>query len=219
MEIARPPVQVTEDPMLITSSRSIAPKLSSKLGGAVAACLLLLAVSSTPALAASSCEGQTFSRPFESLGDNNSYALVPGSQFDSVSEGWQLSGGAHIAEATRPDGSSGGVLEMPAGSRAVSPPVCVTLQYPSARVSIRSNGAGPAVVLAGVAYASTGNAAMVAGIHAQSEAWTVSNTFNVLALLGGRGEETREVRFVFAAVGGSGTSSQLYGLYVDPWNK
>jgi hypothetical protein len=219
MEIARPPVQVTEDPMLITSSRSTARKLSSKLGGAAAACLLLLAISSSPALAASGCEGQTFSQPFASLGDNNSYTLVPGSQFDSASEGWQLSGGAHIAEATRPDGSSGGVLELPAGSRAVSPPVCVTLQYPSARVSIRRNGAGPAVVLASVVYASTGNAAMVAGIPAQSEAWTVSNPFNVLPQLGGRSEETREVRFVFAAASGSGTTLQLYGLYVDPWSK
>jgi len=219
MEIAQPPVQVTEDPMLITSSRSTARKLSSKLGGAVAACLLLLAVSSSSALAASTCEGQSFSQPFESLGDDNSYTLVPGSQFDSASEGWQLSGGAHIAEATRPDGSSGGVLEMPAGSRAVSPPVCVTLSYPSARVSVSRNGAGHAILLAGVAYAGTGNAAVVAGIRASSELWTVSNPFNVLPQLGGSSEETREVRFVFAAVSGSGTSLQLYGLYVDPWNK
>ena len=91
--------------MLTTSSRPITGKLTSKLAIAAAACLALLALSSAPALAASTCEGQTFSQPFEALGDYNYYTLVQGSQFNSSSEGWRLSDGAQIVEASRPDAS------------------------------------------------------------------------------------------------------------------
>jgi len=178
-----------------------------------AACLALLAVSSAPALAASTCEGQTFSQPFEALGDFNYYTLVPGAQFNGPSEGWRLSDGAQIVEAKRPDGSSGGVLDVPEGARAVSPPVCVTLLYPSARVFVR-NAEGGGVRVA-VAYASTGVVARVAGVRGQTS-WTASEPCGVLRELGGTGEEARYVRFVFTGRVGD---TQLYGLYVDPWMK
>ena len=198
--------------MLTTSSRPTS--LIARLAGcAAAACLALLAVSSAPALAASTCEGQTFSQPFEALGDYNYYTLVPGAQFNGPSEGWRLSDGAQIVEATRADGSRAGVLDVPEGARAVSPPVCVTLLYPSARVFVR-NAEGGGVKVA-VAYASTGVVARVAGVRGQTS-WTASEPFSVLPELGGAGEEARYVRFVFTGRVGD---TQLYGLYVDPWMK
>ena len=199
--------------MFATSSRLTAVRFMQKIGCAAGACLALLALSSTPALAASTCEGQTFSQPFATLNDFNYYTLVAGSQFNGPSEGWRLSDGAQIVEAKRPDGSSGGVLDVPEGARAVSPPVCVTLLYPSARVFVR-NAEGGGVRVA-VAYASTGVVARVAGVRGQTS-WTASEPFSVLPELGGAGEEARYVRFVFTGRVGD---TQLYGLYVDPWMK
>ena len=201
--------------MFATSSRLTAVRFMRKIGCAAGACLALLALSSTPALAASTCEGQTFSQPFATLNDFNYYTLVAGSQFNGPSEGWRLSDGAQIVQATRPDGSIGGVLDVPEGSRAVSPPVCVTLLYPSARVYVR-NMEGSAALRVAVAYASTGIVARVAGLRGENESWTVSAPFSVLPELGGAGEETRAVRFVFTGRSGD---TQLYGLYVDPWMK
>lgn len=201
--------------MFASSSRLTAVRFTRKLGCAAGACLALLALSSTPALATSTCEGQTFSQPFAALNDFNYYTLVPQSRFNGPSEAWRLSGGAEIIKATRPDGSTGGVLDMPEGSRAVSPPVCVTLLYPSARVYIR-NVEGAAALKVAVAYASTGVVARVAGIRGETEGWTASAPFSVLPELGGLGEETRDVRFVFTGKSGD---TQLYGLYVDPYFK
>ena len=95
----------------------------------------------------------------------------------------------------------------------MSPPVCVTLLYPSARVFVR-NAEGGGVRVA-VAYASTGVVARVAGVRGQTS-WTASEPFSVLPELGGAGEEARYVRFVFTGRVGA---TQLYGLYVDPWMK
>ena len=74
--------------MLTTSSRPTS-RITRLAGCVAAACLALLAISSAPALAASTCEGQTFSQPFEALGDFNYYTLVPGAQFNGPSEGWR----------------------------------------------------------------------------------------------------------------------------------
>jgi hypothetical protein len=195
--------------MLTISSQPTA-RITRRLSCLAVASLALLALSSAPALAASTCEGQSFSQPFAALGDSNYYTLVAGSQFNAPSEGWRLSDGAQIVEATRPDGSSGGVLDIPEGAHAVSPPVCVTLLYPSARAFISNATSGGLRVA--VAYASTGVIARVAGIRGQA-GWTLSEPFSVMPELGGAGEETRNVRFIFTGRSGD---THLYGLYVDP---
>ena len=84
--------------------------------------------------AAASCEGQTFTQPFEAFGDSNYYTLVSGSQFAGPEEEWTLTGGAKIVAGSHPDGSVGGMLQLPKGAQAVSPPTCVTLMYPTARM-------------------------------------------------------------------------------------
>ena len=107
--------------MLTTSSRPTS--LIARLAGCVAAaCLALLAVSSAPALAASStCEGQTFSQPFEALGDFNYYTLVPGAQFNGPSEGWRLSDGAVDTRPRDGDGATvpAGIMEVETGDGVV----------------------------------------------------------------------------------------------------
>ncbi len=165
------------------------------------------------------CPGQSFSQPFAALGDSNYYTEVPGSEFTSPAEGWQLRGGAHVVAGTRPDGSTGSVLDLPGGAVAVSPPVCVTLQYPTARVWTHSLDGKPRVSVA-VGYASTNTLARATRLgsledDATGEGWSLSAPFEIQPQLGGRLEETRDVRFIFTAETGH-ADMQLFGLYVDP---
>jgi hypothetical protein len=171
------------------------------------------------------CPNQTFSQPFEALGDVNYYTLVEGSEFNSPSEGWELLGGAHVVGTTRPDGSIGSALDLPGGSAAVSPPVCVTLQYPTARMWTNTVQ-GKSNVAVSVAYANTRTAGRPKQVDTIQEenggqgnkedaSWTLSRPFDVRPELGGKVEETRQVRFTFTS-SAKGSDVHLYGLYVDP---
>jgi hypothetical protein len=203
------------------ASTSEVPTASSTLAAVSATSSTTEAVGTTAVSAAkttsASCEGQTFSQSFEAFGDYNYYTLVAGSQFNSPEEGWELTGGARILSATRPDGSIGGTLQLPKGAAAVSPPVCVTLQYPSARVWLRKGELGGSLTTL-VAYTSTKGTAVietVAKLQAGS-AWKPSEPFAVRPELGGESEGARPVRFVFTSKSERESSFQLYGLYVDP---
>jgi hypothetical protein len=173
--------------------------------------------SNAPA-APAKCEGQEFSHAFESLNDPNLYTLVPGSLFSGSTEGWSFSGGAQIVQALRPNGQVGGVLEMPPGSQVISPQVCVTLQYNTARAWIRNLAGGGGGITVAVSYAGTetANTPKVTGqIHGHQELWTAADPFNVQPQTAGPNEETHQVRFVFTSTG-TNTTFQLWGLYVDP---
>ena len=91
--------------MFVSLSRPTASKFA-RIFGCIAASLTLFGVSAPSALAAEggACEGQGFSQPFAALGDLNTYTLVPGGEFNSASEGWELSGGAQIIQTTLPSG-------------------------------------------------------------------------------------------------------------------
>jgi hypothetical protein len=211
-------------------SRPTASSIARKFVCSAGVCLGLVGLSAAPALAKKStkelpaavaevaavCPGQTFSQPFEALKDSSYYTLVEGSEFNSPGEGWELGNGAQLAESARPDGSSGNVLDLPAGAYAVSPPVCVTLQYPTARAYVEDvQGAGGVTV--GVYYAGSRPTGQVAGQLSakKSGGWELSNPFDVKPQLGGSEEGIREVRFIFANTS-RGSDFHLSGLYVDP---
>ncbi len=169
------------------------------------------------------CPGQTFAQPFMELGDSNYYTLVEGSEFERSGEGWTLLGGAKIVEGTRPDGARGGVLDLPSGSIAMSPPVCVTLQYPTARTWAEAGQSGGTISVA-VLY-NTGNlgrglpttaSVSIGSVSSEPGAgWQLSQPFNVNPQLGGASEGVREARFVYTAVGRR-ADYHVSGLFVDP---
>jgi hypothetical protein len=214
-------------------SRPTASKFARKFGYAASICLGVISLSATPALADKApvvkeapaavntelavCPGQTFSQPFEALNDSNYYTLVEGSEFKSPEEGWALTNGAEVVEGTGPEGSSGSSLNLPSGAEAVSPPVCVTLLYPTARVYVQNVEGGGGVAVS-VAYAGTkteGKPKNVGQVHGEHGEWTLSNPFNVQPQIAGHTEETHQVRFHFTA-GGKNNDYRIYGLYVDP---
>jgi hypothetical protein len=215
--------------------RPTALKYIRNLGVAVALCAGLLAFWSASAMAKPSfkkgpptvkvappsvstelavCPGQTFSQQLAAFGDSNYYTLVEGSEFDG-GEGWELRNGAAVVEGTRPDGTSGNVLDLPGGAIAVSPPVCVTLQYPTARSWIQSIQGGGGVTV-GVYYAGTKpTGKVVSQLSSQRGVWELSDPFEVMPELTGKEEGVREVRFVYANTSRD-SDFHVWGLFVDP---
>lgn len=191
------------------------------LGCAAGLILGLLSLWSASAMAsnvdseAAVCPGQTFSQPFEGYGDSNWYTLVEGSEFNGGAEGWELSGGAEVVEGVRPDGSIGGVLELPSGAVAVSPAVCVTLDYPKARTWVDAVDGGGGVTVE-LVYPEQAEGVATGRLSDKSESnWTLSRQFNVKPQLAGGQEGVREVSFVYA----NNTKSSdfhVWGLFVDP---
>lgn len=160
------------------------------------------------------CPGQTFLQPFTELGDSNYYTLVEGSESAATGEGWELLNGASVVEGTRPDGSRGGVFDLPPGAVALSPPTCVTLLYPTARAWVQDVAGGGGVQV-GVYYPGTKGPRPVGALNAKSgQGWELSAPFNVQPQLGGKEEGVREVRFVYANAGHG--DYHIAGLYVDP---
>ncbi len=199
----------------IVRIRTRAATLAASVAGA------LLAFAAPNALAAKSttpvavCEGQILSQVFLAYGDTNLYTLAPGGEFNRAGEGWTLSGGASITAALRPTETIGGVLRLPSGSKAVSPPMCVTLNYPTARAWVDAE-AGSKAVKVSVAYAGTPSELApqeVGVLKARHGAWTLGR-FGVAPALGGSEAAPRQVQFVFE--GGAKGTNEIYGVYVDP---
>lgn len=188
------------------------------LGCAAGLMLVLLSLWSASAMAtnagsdAAVCPGQTFSQPFEEFGDSNWYTLVEGSEFNGGAEGWQLSGGAAVVDGIRPDGSSGGVLDLPAGAVAVSPAVCVTRDYPKARTWVDGVGGGGGVSVR-VVYPGKPDGVATGLLRDKDESgWTLSRQFNVKPQQADG--DVGEVRFVYTNK--SSADFHVWGLFVDP---
>jgi hypothetical protein len=192
-----------------------------RLACATALVSALLALAASPTLAATTpatqCTGQTFSQPFTSFGDLNYYTLLSGSDFNSWGSGWQLRGGAGVVAARRADGSIGNVLNLPSGSRAVSPPLCVTLDYQTARTWVH-NVIGSEGVTVSVSYTGTStetNPQSVGIVAGQQSRWTLSNSLSIHPELAGTSGAAAEARFTFVA-GGRLSDFQLRDFWVDP---
>jgi hypothetical protein len=206
---------------MFRSSRPTAsrPRLARRLTWVAGSCVALLSLAPAAAIAKSSttpttCEGQVFSQPFLAYGDSHLYTLAPGGEFNNASEGWTLSGGASLIATTRPEGAKGNALNLPKGAKAVSPPMCVTLSYPSARAWVNGPSGENGIVVS-VSYASTVSAISpqeVGVIKARYGTWKLGR-FSVEPSLAGLEQAPREVRFVFEGKKGE---SQLFDVYVDP---
>lgn len=161
---------------------------------------------------ASSCSPPALTQPFASAGDSNWYTLTPGETPGSFNgSGWTLTGGASIEGG---QAGAGSVLDLPSGSQAVSPPMCVASDYPTARTMVR-DVVGAQGVHIFVAYAGTKTASKaqdVGQVHGQQSAWTLSNTFNIHP---GNLPGWQLMRFTLVPDGKS-SDFQVYNFYVDP---
>jgi hypothetical protein len=178
----------------------------------------------TPAFAATNplssvdtswCTNPLLSQPFVSDGDTNEYMLVPGQspgEFDGT--GWTLTGGAQVVSTTLADGSAGSVLDLPSGSQAVSPTICVMSNYPTARAMVRDVIGGHGLSF-GVSYQgrpSWEDPKYTGHIHGKKSDWNLSAPVHVQPY-GDPGWQP--VRFTLTPAG-KDTESQVYDIYVDP---
>ena len=153
-------------------NKSLMRRLAFGLGVAAFAAAPAQAVAASPASAVttaaqtttsvdtSMCSNPTLTQPFLSWGDTNWYALAPGETARNFNgAGWVLTGGARIVTRTLLDGTTGSVLDLPPGSQAVSPTVCLTSDYPNARMMVANlSGSNGSNVGFSVSYAGTSSA-------------------------------------------------------------
>jgi hypothetical protein len=176
------------------------------------------AVSQTTGASAQECRDPLIVHPFTPWGDLRDYVLVPGGDFSDPSSGWQLTGGATIVNATQSDGTAGGVLDLPGGAVAVSPTVCVDINYPTARVQSRTLRGRGGVAVA-VAYQDTKTQfrpRLVDVVTNRGSGWALSRDIQIRPQIAGRESGWRRVAFVFAAGGTRSSEFQIDDLHVDP---
>jgi hypothetical protein len=166
-------------------------------------------------LDASTCTDPSFTQPFLPFRDSNWYTLVPGETPGSFQgNGWTLGAGAQVVSGTLANGRAGSTLNLPSGAYAVSPPVCVRSDYPSARAMVR-DVVGKEGIQFGVSYQGTKTWADPQGtgqLHGTGTSWSAANPVKIHA---GNASGWQVVRFLFVA-GGKTSDFQLYDFYVDP---
>jgi hypothetical protein len=182
---------------------------------------LIAAAMAVPAQAAigsvdsSGCAAGAFSQPFLSLKDNNWYTLLGGQSEQGFNgAGWELSAGARIITTTLPNGSTGTVLDLPSGAKAVSPKTCVTTEYPTARAYVRNVIGGEGIAF-NVSYEGTGTwekPKSTGQIHGANGAWAAATSVNLQPAKTSGWQPMR-----ITLVGNGKTSDfQVYDLYLDP---
>jgi hypothetical protein len=173
------------------------------------------AFAATPSVDTSSCTAPTVSQPFLFANDSNWYTLLPGESAGNFSgSGWTLSGGAQVITTTLPDGLVGQVLNLPSGSKAVSPTICVNSADPTARTMVR-NVTGAEGVQFYVSYEGTNtwtNPQNTGQVHGQQNNWTTSDPVNIQP---SNQSGWQLVRFTFVP-GGQASDFQIFNFYVDP---
>jgi hypothetical protein len=180
--------------------------------------MLIAAFAAIPAQASvdtSQCSEPEYSQPFLYAGDSNLYTPLPGESYDNVEgAGWKLSGGAQLVTETLSDGATGQVLDLPSGSKAVSPVICVTAKYPTARGVVR-NVKGSEGVYFYVEYEGTntwGHPKNTGQIHGSGTAWTLVTPVN-LQPYNVSGWQPMRITLI---PGGKTSDFEVYNLYVDP---
>ncbi|MGN6255475.1 MAG: hypothetical protein ACTHO8_10935 [Solirubrobacterales bacterium] len=152
---------------------------------------------------AQACSYPAGEEAFSQWGDHRAYVLVPNGDFSSGSAGWTLEGGATVASEA---------LSLPAGSSALSPPICVSSETPFLRSMARDSGVAGAklrVEIVSEALEATRNR-VVAGDKGEDWGPTQPLAQN-FGLLGG-GDSS--VRIRVTAVGGDWL---VDNVYVDPF--
>ena len=185
-----------------------------------AATLQSLAAAAQSALAgsspadSSSCAAPLLSQPFTAWQDTSQYTLAPGQSVDNFdATGWTLLNGASLQLETLYDGQLGSVLDLPTGAEAISPPMCVDSDYPTARTMVQTTG--DAQVAAGVFYAAAPPKSQfqLSGImQGSATGFSLSQPLQVNP---GNKPGWQMVQFVFGTTGTAG-DGQLYNFYVDP---
>ena len=203
-------------------------------GRLIAAVVTALALSATPAVAATSvtttsaapgCTTPTV-QAFLFANDRKDYVLAPGGNLEGSLSGWSLTGGATPVAGGAPavTGAPAGTksLLIPSGGSVTSAPMCVAAHSPFFRFQARNTGATGSLevevlYLDGPRY--TGE--RETGYVTAGGTWSPTNRLSLAqGIMGVNGTTTSQatVAFRFTPVG-TGGRWQVDDLYVDPYRR
>ncbi len=173
----------------------------------------------------STCDAPAWVWPYKAIGDARMYVLAPAGSFTGNSAGWQLRGGARIAT----DAARGAGLALPAGASAISPGMCVDLDYPHMRFAHKLIGTGSALELkTEVVYPQVVNPTWTDvkqfdGYQGSAVAsgWRISPEVDLKPDFGGQLAGARYVALRFTAVKKAATTAEFRvdDMFVDPFRR
>ena len=170
---------------------------------------------------ARTCENPAIEQPFASFGDNRDYVLAADGAFeDATLPGWQLKGGPRVADGNEPyfvrSAGDRRSLHLPAGSSAISPSMCVDLNYPTFRLFARALGLSPGRLKVDVVYPDVRDADWTTvAQHGPRSDWFLTGDMPLTPGLGGSEAGPRRVALRYTATGLAG-SWKVDDVYIDP---
>jgi hypothetical protein len=207
----------------LPTSPRISRRLSLSLASILAAVTFTTLSGGPPAAAAQSagaatCPTTVVSQPFVKWGDSNSYALVPGGDFELTPSEWTLSGGAQRVAGSESYAATGALgawsLALPAGASAQTPFMCVGATERTFRLFARGEGFTAAVLPQVVYQTPFGNLAVPVGLIVPNRNWeptAILKTGAPLATAIANGTVRLALRFT-SLVG----SSRIDDVLLDP---
>lgn len=175
--------------------------------------------------AAQACSSSGAERVFSPWGDQRSYVLAPDGGFEAGGSGWQLNRGAAVVDGNESyylnDAGDSKSLSLPAGSSAVSPPVCMAIDTPSFRLVARNSGDPTSQLRVEAVYKLLGLVrTKTAGTLRAGSTWvptqSVSTVLTLSTVVGTLIPSAIEIRFTPLDSKGQW---QVDDLYIDPFRR
>jgi hypothetical protein len=194
---------------MVTQRRHRPRRMGAALIGAVAVAAALPAAAS-----AASCPAQAVTQPFAALGDDNSYFMAPGGDFEGKTNSWVLSGKGKIEDKNDAFKEISGkkALTLEEGSSAASPEVCVDIDRPHLRLAVRNEkGKGSLRV---DAVSASGEVWTLASIDAANDKkWRMSDFVPLTGPLNVQDDTVQDVQLRLTADAGTW---RVDGVAIDP---
>lgn len=167
-----------------------------------------------PSVPTDACSPAPTTQPFTAFGDFHHYTLVPGQAPDDFTgRGWTLTGGANIVTSALQDGTQGSVLDLPGGSKAVSPVMCVTNLDPIARTMVQSLKGSAGVDIKVTYLTRRGHTVSTGNIKGRKHAWALSRVVHIHP---SRTSGWQLAQFTFVSHAKKKSDYRIYNFYVDP---
>lgn len=175
------------------------------------------------AAAAEACSYKGAEQVFRPWGDSSSYVLAPDGGFEAGGAGWSLGGGAAVVDGNESfflnDAADGKSLSLPAGSSAVSPPICMSIDTPHFRLLARNAGNPAATLRVEATYSLLGllrtrTVGTVAGGSSWAPTQQVSTVLTLSTIVGTLIPSAIQIRITPV---GSGGRWQVDDVYIDPF--
>jgi hypothetical protein len=182
-----------------------------------------LAISALSAGAAQACNYTGAEQVFKPWGDQHSYVLAPDGGFEAGGLGWYLGSGAKTVAGNEAfnlnDASDSRSLALPAGSTAISPPICMSLDTPVFRLFARNSGDPSSGLKVEATYALLGlvrtkTVSTVYGNSSWAPSQQLSTVLSLSTIVGTVIPSAIQIRITPL---GSGGQWQVDDVYIDPF--